>query len=63
MIEKQKLNRLSSKHHLPPKAKTMFRRRFEQIMKRYNDENKAENAALSFVRTRYKKVKGKWIEK
>jgi len=63
-MKKQKLSQpnINAKYKLPVKAKGMFNRRFKQALKR-TDEKRAEKQAISFVKTRYKKVKGKWIEK
>lgn len=46
--------------NFPYEAKRMFLRRYDSVLKRTEDPNKAKNRAMSFVKTRYKKVKGKW---
>lgn len=62
MIKRQELSKLNYKYRLTLKAKGMFNRRYKQVMKKASSKD-AEKKALSFVKTRYKKVRGKWIEK
>lgn len=62
MTGRQELSKLNSKHHLPLKAKGMFNRRYKQIMKKASPKD-AEKKALNFVKTRFKKIKGKWVDK
>jgi len=47
---------------LPLKARHMFYRRYQSMIRKF-DSSKASSSALNFVKTRWKKVKGKWIEK
>lgn len=47
---------------LPLKARHLFNRRYQSMIKKY-DVDKATSSALNFVKTRWKKLKGKWIER
>lgn len=75
MIEKQKLNQLNIellnngnvhklvKISIPLNVRPMFIRRYNQTLRATKDKNKAKTAALSFIKTRFKKIRGKWIER
>lgn len=47
---------------LPLKARHLFSRRYQSMIKKYSID-KATSSALSLVKTRWKKVKGKWVER
>jgi cation transport regulator len=48
---------------LPQKAKTIFRKAFNNAHIEYKDEITAFKVAWSAVKKQYKKVNNKWVEK
>ena len=49
--------------NLPLEARNLFVRRYNQVFNRTGDIKTSKNAAMSLVKTRFKKDGSKWIPK